>query len=148
MTGELAELDSLQGEALTVDLQIAPAVPDQSQPPDTEAAQPVDRLAEAKALIGIMQPLIVMALPCVKDAPPAEWDALHQPVADCLAFYDVDVSKYLAHPLAALAFAAVPLVMRGVNNWQEKAEKPKQPEQLPIVPDSSGEPVPGTAPRA
>jgi hypothetical protein len=148
MSGEHNELDGLAGEVVQVDALIAPPVTDMNPPPDTQAAPPVDRLAEAKVLIGILQPLIVMALPYIEDAPPAEWEALHQPIADCLAFYDVDVSKYLAHPLAGLAFAAVPLVMRGVTNWQATTKKPKPAVQLEAVPGSSGEPVPAVMPRA
>lgn len=138
MTGEL---DVLEIEAQTVDAQIAQPITDLNPPPDTEAALKVDRLAEARALIGILQPLIVMALPCVKDAPDEEWQALHQPVAECLAFYDVDVSKWLAHPLAALAFAAVPLVMRGVNNWRAQAENSAPDKKPEAVPGSPGEPA-------
>ena len=117
--GEIAdmpELDALAGEAAAVDQQIAPAAGEQ-------IAQQVDRLAEAKTLIAILKPLVMLAFQVVKDAPESEWEALTQPAADCLAFYDVDVSKWLAHPLAGLAFAAVPLVMRGVNNWQASQEK-------------------------
>lgn len=123
MTGEPNELDALELEAAAVDAQIAPVVTDLNPPPVQEAAPIVDRLAEAKGLIGMLRPLVTMAFPCIKDAPDNEWDALHQPVADCLTFYNVDVSKYLANPLAALAFAAVPLVMRGVANWKPEPDK-------------------------
>lgn len=135
MNGDNSDLTDLAGEVAKVDLLIAPApVTDQNPPLDTQAAPQVDRLAEARTLIGILQPLIVMALPCVKDAPDPEWQALHQPVADCLAFYDVDVSKYLAHPLAALAFAAVPLVMRGVTNLQADALQSLGKKSEPAAP--------------
>jgi len=142
MSDEQNDLDALAGEASQVDALIAPPVTDLNPPPDPEAVPHVDRLAEARALIGMLQPMIVMAFPCVQDAPQGEWDALHQPVADCLAFYDVDVSKYLTHPLAALAFASVPLVLRGVANWQAQDKKPEPGKKLEPAPGSSGEPGP------
>ena len=130
MSGEKnSDLTDLAGEVAKVDLLIAPApVTDLNPPLDTQAAPQVDRLAEARTLIGILQPLIVMALPCVKDAPDAEWQALHQPAADCLEFYDASLPGLLKHPLVVLGLAAVPLVMRGVTNWQApKAEPDKLP---------------------
>lgn len=125
---EPSELDALAGEAQQVDFLIAPVAVENLETPATPEALPVDRLAEASMLVGIVRPMAVMALPCIKDSPDSEWTALHQPIADLLAFYNVDVSKYLSSPWAALAFASVPLVMRGVNNWKAtKAETEKTP---------------------
>lgn len=124
--GENLDLKNLEAEAAQVDVLIAPVVVDPQTPATPEAAQ-VDRLAEAVMLVGIIRPAAVLAMPCIKDAPDGEWEALHQPIADLLDFYNVDVTKYLSSPWAALAFSALPLVMRGVENYQKDKAKPEQP---------------------
>lgn len=146
------ELDALAVEAGEVDGLIAPVVTDVSPPLDTEDAPPapiVDRMAEAVMLLGILRPMATMALPCIKDAPDTEWQVLQQPIADLLAFYNVDVTKYLASPWVALAFAASPLVMRGIDNWQSEPEKkPDQPGAEPDKMPASVATAPKVEPRA
>lgn len=141
----LPELTALAGEAAIADAQATP-----TPTPEQAAAAPsvpqADRMAEAAMLLGILRPMLEMAVKYVKGAPENEWRVLQQPIADLLAYYDVDFAKWLSSPWAALAFAASPLVMRGVNNWQEENEK-KQPKKVtapgaPETPAPSA-PVPG-----
>lgn len=147
MSGENLDLKNLEEEAAKVDALIAPVAVD-PQTPATQEAAPVDRLAEAAMLVGILRPAAVLALPCINDAPDGEWEALHQPLADLLDFYNVDVTKYLSSPWAGLAFAAFPLVMRGVNNYRaEKSKKIDSPGETKQVAPEKMNPEPVLAPR-
>lgn len=145
MNGESTELDALAGEAAAVDLQVAPvASPDAVIVTEQAALPVVDRNAEAVMLVGMLRPMAGMMSPALKDAPDSEWQALHEPMAELLAFYNVDVTKYLASPWAKLAFCSLPLVLRV---WQAEADPEKPDLAKPENPDP-GKPDPVFVERA
>lgn len=95
-------------------------------------AHAVDRIGEAALILGVAKPLLVMLLPCLKDAPDAEWQPLQQPIAELLEHYKTDVGKWLGNPWAKLAVAATPLALRGVAAWNKQPPEetpPPEPEQ-------------------
>lgn len=129
MTDELHNQDmaALAVEAAVVDATNNPA-PSADNTEAAPAAKPVDRTAEVALLLGIIKPLAEIAIPYIKGAPDDAWDALKEPIAELLNFYDVDVGAWLNNPWAKLAVAAMPLASHGLAKWQEEAKKDKPPE--------------------
>jgi hypothetical protein len=126
MSEELQAQDmaALAAEAAQVDAANNPA-PVAENPEAAPAAPPVDRTAEVALLLGIIKPLAELAVPYVKGAPKDAWDALKDPLAELLNYYNVDVGDWLSNPWAKLAVAAMPLASHGLAKWQEEAAKPK-----------------------
>jgi hypothetical protein len=134
------ELKALLGEAALVDAGSAPTPP----PTPEELAPPIvqqDRTAEVAMLFGVLRPAITMAFPVLKDAPDSEWLAMHEPVADLLNHYQVDVGEWIKSPWAKLAFAAMPLALRGFNAWMEASAKKPEAEATPAAPQVIAPPV-------
>lgn len=116
-----AGLAALMPEALAVDKGNKPPEmpPEEAQP----AAPQVDRTAEVAMLFGVLRPAVEMAFPYIKGAPDSEWQAMHEPVGELLNYYNVDVGEWIKSPWAKLAFAAMPLAMRGFAKWAEESSK-------------------------
>ncbi|MFA7399123.1 MAG: hypothetical protein WCZ98_01450 [Sideroxydans sp.] len=152
MTEEIKnqELSALLGEAALVDAGSAPT----PQPTPEDLAPPVvqqDRTAEVAMLFGVLRPAITMAFPVLKDAPDSEWLDMHEPVADLLNHYQVDVGEWIKSPWVKLAFAAMPLAMRGFNAWMASNDKKPEAETTPAAPQVIAPPVvdgPAAEPRA
>lgn len=133
------DLSKLVAEAAAADLLAAPpaeAIPQEAEP---VAVTQVDRMAEAVMIVGLLRPAAGMVFAAVKAAPDEEWIALHEPIAELLAFYSVDVTKYLNSPWAKLAAASVPLVVR-VWAAAEKDAPAEKPIEKPDATVSVGEP--------
>ena len=135
-------LEGLRAECLQVDQKNNLGAPGAPVAPEVAQVLQVDRRQEAALIIGLAGPLLAMVVPGLKDAPAQEWQALHEPVAELLAHYSVNVPALLSSPWAKLAFAASPLIMRAVNAWGE-AEKKPGPEGAPGGDVAPGAPGPG-----
>lgn len=123
------DLNKLEGEAAAADLLVAPAAETQPLAEPEQSAPQVDRMGEAAMIVGLLRPAVGMVFAAVKAAPDEEWTALQEPIAELLAFYNVDVTKYLNSPWARLAGASVPLVLRVWMAAEEEEEG--VPEKTP-----------------
>lgn len=127
------DLAALAGEAAIADAAAQPtAVPDAQNPEAALVAPPVDRTIEAKMLVGILRPMIVMAFPCVKETPDEEWQGLEEPIGDLLNHYNVDVGEWIKSPWLKLGIAAMPIAVRGFSKWQEEEAKEKAKDGPPV----------------
>lgn len=134
---QAADLAALQAGANGAQAaQAGPAVVeeggDEIKPPSAQA------MALAGMAVGMLRPLIVYAVPSLREAPDELWAPVPEGVAAVMDEYGA-AAEWMRSPWARLAFACAPLAAFGA--MQAMKEKPKPQAQALPPPPAPGAPA-------
>lgn len=135
---QAADLAALQAGANPAQAaQAGPAVvdeaPTEQKPPSAQA------MALAGMAVGMLRPLIVYAVPSLREAPDELWAPIPEGLAAVADQYGV-AAEWMQSPWARLAFACAPLAAFGAMQAMSKPKPEAQALPAPPAPGAPAEP--------